>query len=159
MDFFRLRNPSEVFIDDCISETLGGFLLHFSIVEALSTNYMGGLMILRLVDYDWGFRSTYASLSIAWILRSLLPNFVLLPLRPLAFGDFFSMPRNSSTSSRPELSNTLIFYYVLLSLFTMRLSILLRLFITFAYIYAVLNSLITLFICSSFLCKSFYCYA
>ncbi len=65
--------------------------------------------------------------------------------------------KNVSTSYLSEVFKTLYFCWVFDNLFNIRLSMLLRLFITFSCIWVVLNSLITLLTWKFFLSRSFYC--
>jgi len=115
-----------------------GTLPQPSMVLDLWMNCIGGLFSRPLFWIEWTFVNLFLAL-----------NLLVLRLRPRE--DSSSRFRYSRTSLRSEFLSTLSFCVVLLSLFTMRVSILLRLWITFSCILAVLNSLMTLFTWEFFL--------
>jgi len=146
LDLFLLvprgETSSEVFMNDAF-----GFLPHASIVLALSTNYIYGCLTVK------------ASALIECIFFSLLLrlNLLVLRLRPRVSLPLAEPSRKSITSFLSEFFKTCNFYYVFASLSIIKLSILLKLFITFSCIYVVLNSLITLLTWEFFLPKSCCC--
>ena len=102
-----------------IRETLG-FLYHWSIVLDLSANCIGGF--LNEPDSTW-IECT--------CLRRLFLNLLLLLFVLRAE---LSRLKNWRTSCLSDVFSTLSFYVVFVSLFNIRVSILLRLLITFSYI-------------------------
>lgn len=139
--FDRDRFLPAPFGDKLMKEALG-FLPQASIVLALSTNCIWGLFRARA--YAW----------IEWIFCNLLLRLNLLVLRFRPRDSLPFLSKKSITSFLSEFFSTLSFYEVLASLLIIRLSILLRLFITFSCIYVVLNSSITLLTCEFFLLRS-----